>query len=829
MPIDASDMMIILKDKSQWTSAKSFDELAKKMNDALQDIPGATFGFQYPVQMRFNELISGARQDVVCKIFGENLDSLAYYAGKLGGIVSSVNGASDLYVETVTGMPQIVINYNRNALAQYGLNIEDVNRTVNAAFAGQSAGQVFENERRFDLVVRLENSQRRDLSDVQNLLISTPVGSQIPLNQVASVVFTEGANQIQREDAKRRIVVGFNVRGRDVKTVVHELQQKVQSNIRFPPGYFVVYGGAFENLQAAQKRLYIAVPVSLLLIFILLYFAFDSIAQGLLIYTAIPLSAIGGILALTIRGMPFSISAGVGFIALFGVAVLNGLVMISEFNRLRKEGLNDFRQIVLEGSGNRLRPVLMTASVASLGFIPMALSTGAGAEVQRPLATVVIGGLISATFLTLFVLPTLYIWLQKKNRQSGSILVTVIAGLLLFSGNTVYAQRTISLKAAVDSATKNNLFIQSSQINSQRSKELVGTASDVPKTSIIGDYGQINSINDDTRFGITQTINFPTIYKRGKSLQEAEADKTEMETNLTKLRITGEVKRMFYNILVLTEKENILLYADSVYDQFLQKATLRLEKGESNLLEKTAAQTQKSQINIQLQQLKSDLLGAIRSFNTLLNVSEPVIPERQGFKMSSSVNADHIYSDLSPALKYYQQDILISERNLDFQKSRLLPDLTLGYYNQSIIGYQDVDGTLKYYGSGKRFNSVQAGVAISLFAAPQRNRIKSSKTAIQLAQVNFDLHKQQLNTTYLNLLEKYNNQAENIRSYETGLLKHTDTIFTIANQQFLNGEINYLEWVMLVNQAISIRSGYIDAVQQYNELSIHLETLTAYN
>ncbi|HEX3079719.1 MAG TPA: efflux RND transporter permease subunit, partial [Puia sp.] len=759
MPIDASDMMIILKDKSQWTSAKSFDELAKKMNDALQDIPGVTFGFQYPVQMRFNELISGARQDVVCKIFGENLDSLAYYAGKLGGIVSSVNGASDLYVETVTGMPQIVINYNRNALAQYGLNIEDVNRTVNAAFAGQSAGQVFENERRFDLVVRLENSQRRDLSDVQNLLISTPVGSQIPLNQVASVVFTEGANQIQREDAKRRIVVGFNVRGRDVKTVVHELQQKVQSNIRFPPGYFAVYGGAFENLQAAQKRLYIAVPVSLLLIFILLYFAFDSIAQGLLIYTAIPLSAIGGILALTIRGMPFSISAGVGFIALFGVAVLNGLVMISEFNRLRKEGLNDFRQIVLEGSGNRLRPVLMTASVASLGFIPMALSTGAGAEVQRPLATVVIGGLISATFLTLFVLPTLYIWLQKKNRKSGSILVTVIAGLLLFSGNTVHAQRTISLKAAVDSATKNNLFIQSSQINSQRSKELVGTASDVPKTSIIGDYGQINSINDDTRFGITQTINFPTIYKRGKSLQEAEADKTEMETNLTKLRITGEVKRMFYNILVLTEKENILLYADSVYDQFLQKASLRLEKGESNLLEKTAAQTQKSQINIQLQQLKSDLLGAIRSFNMLLNVREPVIPERQGFKMSSSVNADHIYSDLSPALKYYQQDILISERNLDFQKSRLLPDLTVGYYNQSIIGYQDVDGTLTYYGSGKRFNSVQAGVAISLFAAPQRNRIKSSKTAIQLAQVNFDLHKQQLNTTYLNLLEKYNNQA----------------------------------------------------------------------
>jgi heavy metal efflux system protein len=827
MPIDASDMMIILKDKSQWTSAKSFDELAKKMNDALQDIPGVTFGFQYPVQMRFNELISGARQDVVCKIFGENLDSLAFYAGKLGAIVNSVKGASDLYVETVTGMPQIVIHYNRNAIAQYGLNIEDVNRTVNAAFAGQSAGQVFENERRFDLVVRLENTQRRDLSDVQNLLISTPGGSQIPLNQVASVEVTEGANQIQREDAKRRIVVGFNVRGRDVKTVVNELQRKVQTSLRFLPGYFVVYGGAFENLQAAQKRLYIAVPVSLLLIFILLYFAFGSIAQGLLIYTAIPLSAIGGILALTIRGMPFSISAGVGFIALFGVAVLNGLVMISEFNRLKKEGLTDFRQIVLEGTSNRLRPVLMTASVASLGFIPMALSTGAGAEVQRPLATVVIGGLISATFLTLFVLPTLYIWLQKKHRKTRFIPVAVVGGLFLFFGNTVHAQQTISLQAAVDSAVKYNLFLQSSRINSQRSKDLVGTMSDIPKTNIIGDYGQINSINDDTRFGISQTINFPTVYKRGRSLQEAEADKAVMESSLVRIRISGEVKSMYYDILVLIEKEKILLYADSVYDQFLQKASLRFEKGETNLLEKTAAQTQKSQIHIQLQQLKSDLLNTVRSFNALLNMSVPVIPEKKGIKMPSILSADNIDSDLSPALKYYQQDILISQRNLDFQKSRLLPDLTVGYYNQSIIGYQDVDGTLKYYGGGKRFNSVQAGVAISLFAAPQRNRIKSSKTAIQLAQVNFDLHKQQLNTRYLNLLEKYNNQAENIRSYEKGLLKNTDTIFTIANQQFFNGEINYLEWVMLINQAISIRSGYIDAVQQYNELSIHLETLTA--
>jgi heavy metal efflux system protein len=413
MPIDASDMMVILKDKKDWTSAKTYPELEAKMSKALEDVPGVTFGFQYPVQMRFNELMSGARQDVVCKIFGEDLDTLALYANKLGGIINTVEGASGLYVEAVTGMPQIVIKYNRAAIAQYGLNIDDINKVVNTAFAGQSSGTVYEGEKRFDLVVRLSGEQRKDLQDVQNLLIPTAQGTQIPLDAVAKVEIIEGPNQIQREDAQRRIIVGFNVRGRDVQSMVNELLEKVDAKIKLPPGYYVTYGGAFENLIAAKKRLSIAVPVSLLLIFLMLYFTFHSVKQGLLIYSAIPLSMIGGILALAIRGMPFSISAGIGFIALFGVSVLNGIVLVAEFNRLKKEGLTDLKRIVLQGTKVRLRPVLMTAFVASLGFLPMALSTGEGAEVQRPLATVVIGGLLIATFLTLFVLPILYIMFEK--------------------------------------------------------------------------------------------------------------------------------------------------------------------------------------------------------------------------------------------------------------------------------------------------------------------------------------------------------------------------------------------------------------------------------
>jgi len=318
MPMEASDMMVILKDKSEWTSAKTFNELSGKMSKALEDVPGITAGFQYPVQMRFNELMTGARQDVVCKIFGENLDTLAVYANKLGKIINTVEGAQNLFIEPVTGMPQVVIEYNRSIIAQYHLNIDDINRVINTAFAGQSAGLVFEGEKRFDLVVRLNNNQRKDIEDVQNLLIPTPQGTQIPLSQLATVAIKDGPNQIQREDAKRRIVVGFNVRGRDVQSIVNELQQKVEQQIKYPPGYYTTYGGAFENLNQAKDRLMIAVPISLLLIFVLLYFAFNSIKQGLLIYSAIPLSAIGGIFFLALRGMPFSISAGVGFIALFG-------------------------------------------------------------------------------------------------------------------------------------------------------------------------------------------------------------------------------------------------------------------------------------------------------------------------------------------------------------------------------------------------------------------------------------------------------------------------------------------------------------------------------
>jgi heavy metal efflux system protein len=419
MPIEACDLIVVLHPKNQWTKATNMEDLAERMAEALDAVPGVTFGFQQPIQMRFNELMSGVRQDVAIKIFGEDLSVLTTLSKDVSGIIRSVQGVRDVYLEEVTGLPQIVININRDEVAKYGLNIEAINQAINTAFAGQSAGLVFENEQRYDLVVRLAAENRQSIEDVSNIFITAPSGEQIPLKQLAKVEFKIGPNQIQREDAKRRIIVGFNVRGRDIASVVEEIQERIETDVEFPPGYYPVYGGQFENLEEAQARLVIAVPIALSLIFLLLFFTFHSVQQAVLIFTAIPMAAIGGVFALLIRDMPFSISAGVGFIALFGVAVLNGIVLIAQFNRLKSEGLTDLHEIILKGTEIRLRPVLMTAAVASLGFLPMALAQSAGAEVQRPLATVVIGGLISATVLTLIVLPCLYVYFERLSSRGN--------------------------------------------------------------------------------------------------------------------------------------------------------------------------------------------------------------------------------------------------------------------------------------------------------------------------------------------------------------------------------------------------------------------------
>src|SRR5262249_12790140 len=394
----------------------------EKMSKALEDgVPSAAFSFSQPIELRVSELIAGVRSDVALKLFGDDLDTLKKTAGQIAAAVNKVRGAEDVKVEQVSGLPQLQIKPDRSAIARYGLNVEDVNNLVESVVAGKEAGQVYEGEQRFDLVVRLSEAAGRDVETIKNLLLMAPNGQRVPLNQVADVGLVEGRAQISREDTRRRIVVELNVRGRDIGRFVKEAQGVIEQQVKLPAGYYLRWGGQFENLERASARLLLVVPLALFLIFVLLFTTFNSARQAALIYTGIPFAIVGGVLALALRGMPFSISAGVGFIALFGVAVLNGVVMVSYINHLREEG-RPVAEAVREGVEVRLRPVLMTALVASLGFIPMAIATSAGAEVQRPLATVVIGGLVTSTLLTLLILPMLYGWFvrdEKSDKPSG--------------------------------------------------------------------------------------------------------------------------------------------------------------------------------------------------------------------------------------------------------------------------------------------------------------------------------------------------------------------------------------------------------------------------
>ena len=424
MPVERADIMISLKPKAEWTSAETTEELMEKMEETLHTIPGLEAEISQPIQMRNNELLTGIKQDVAIKIFGDDLEELTKLGEHVGKMISGIQGVSGTSVEQVSGLPQIQVVYNHERMAEYGINVDDINQVLETSFAGGIAGSIYEGERKFDIVLRLDNNDR-NVSSIQNLSIPIGSGETIPLTQVADIIYEPAPAQISHENGARRIYVGFNIKGRDVQSTVDEIQNLLDAKLKLPEGYYYTYGGEFQNLQSAITRLMIVVPLALIIIFLLLYATVKNVRESLFVFSAIPLAAIGGVWALWFRGMPFSISAGVGFIALFGVAVLNGIVLIGEMNQMQKNQLSSavesgrsntqlIHERIIDSCMIRLRPVLMTALVASLGFLPMALSHGDGAEVQRPLATVVIGGLITSTLLTLLVLPAIYKTFTKK-------------------------------------------------------------------------------------------------------------------------------------------------------------------------------------------------------------------------------------------------------------------------------------------------------------------------------------------------------------------------------------------------------------------------------
>ena len=425
MPVERADIMIALKPKAEWTSAKTTPELMEKMEETLSAIPGLEAEISQPIQMRNNELLTGIKQDVAIKIFGDDLDVLTQQAGKVKKMIEDVPGVSGIFVEEVAGLPQIQVKYNHEKMAAYGVSVDDISEILETTFAGAVAGSLYEGDKKFDIVLRMDPSQR-NVESLEQLSIPLKDGTDIPLSQVADIDYSPAPAQVSHEDGARRIYVGFNVKGRDVQSTVEDIQKILDEKLKLPDGYYYNYGGEFENLQSATNRLMVVIPIALVIILLLLYATVKNVRESLFVFSAIPLAAIGGVWALWLRGMPFSISAGVGFIALFGVAVLNGIVLIGQMNQMQREektadklsasiGVTELiHHRIIESCMVRLRPVLMTALVASMGFLPMALSQGDGAEVQRPLATVVIGGLITSTLLTLLVLPAIYKTFTKK-------------------------------------------------------------------------------------------------------------------------------------------------------------------------------------------------------------------------------------------------------------------------------------------------------------------------------------------------------------------------------------------------------------------------------
>lgn len=815
MPMETADMMIVLKPKDEWTSADSRDDLANKMKEAMSVIPGVGFEFSQPVQLRFNELMTGVRSDIAIKIYGDDLELLADKAAQVSSLITNVQGVGDIQVEQVQGFPQITVRYNKARLSQYGLKVSDINMILRTAFAGNKAGIVFEGEKRFDLVVRLAKEDRSSIDDIKNLYINTSTGQQVPIDQVADIQYEFSAMQVSRDSGKRRITIGLNVRNRDVESVINDIDAILTQKLKLPPGYTIQYGGQFENLQSAKERLLIAVPVALLLILTLLYFTFHSLKQSLLIFTAIPLSAIGGILALWIRDMPFSISAGIGFIALFGVAVLNGIVLIGYFNQLEKEGMTNIYQRVIEGTKVRLRPVILTAAVASLGFLPMAISTSAGAEVQKPLATVVIGGLISATFLTLIVLPCLYILfsntkkiqLRKKN-----------VALLLLLGSFIgaNAQQMTSAQEIIDYAIEHNLEIKSAEKISVQQELKAQQNFRLGNTQFGVEYGKYNSATErDLAFSVSQSFPFPTVFAKNKALNKAQLEGSKLWIDATKRTLEKEINQLWQKGMYLQSRKQLLIHQDRLIQQLARGTDIQYQTGDVNYLTKVNAESYSADYKKQLKQLDKEI-ETVEYQLQFYTGNQPILWGKDSFEPLSF--QEKLSIENHPLLKYYKNQTVINEKKIEVEKGKLLPDFTLGYNNQSLVENPAYD-------LGDRFSFYSLGVSIPIFNK-NKTDVELAKIEVEKSQLEAQYASKKFENDYLILKNELEKQQISLDYFTNTALKQSKEIQHFALRNYQEGEINQIEYLQYLNRALEIDFNYLDEIYKYNELVITLENLT---
>ncbi|PLX10926.1 MAG: CusA/CzcA family heavy metal efflux RND transporter [Marinilabiliales bacterium] len=821
MSMEEIDMIIKLKPKNQWKITKSKEELADKFKEALSVIPGIEYEFTQPIEMRFNELITGVRADIAIKLFGEDLDYLDQKANEIKNLITDVPGAADIILEKTVGLPQLKVDYKRENIAYYGLSIEEVNQQLTAAFGGQIAGSVFEGERRFDLVVRFQEAFRKDIDNIRNLFIELPNGNQIPLVELAEINYTYGPAKISRDNTRRRVVVSVNVRNRDLESVIFDIQKIIDENISLNPGYHIAYGGQFENLQNASNLLKVAVPVSLLLIFIFLHFAFRSLKDTIMIFTAVPLSAVGGVFLLWLRGMPFSVSAGIGFIALFGVAVLNGIVLIEYLKELKDSGMKDMRELIFKATRERLRPVMLTAASTAVGFLPMAISTSAGAEVQRPLATVVIGGLVTSTMLTMILLPILFYIFNTKNpfrkikvsNKIASIIIIfiVLSPLASFSQEPTDLQ-TITLEQAVEYTKQNNPVLKNAALDVTSARKQKQGVLNFEPTEFNYQNGQINSDIIDYSFEINQNFgSFLSHIQRSKLVGE-NIILSEKEYTIVEREIVTQTKMAYFKWLLLINHYSITQEELKLYKEFIRISSLKYELGETNLLEQTVAETEYASKKNELLKATEELIIAENSLKQLMNIDGNLVPENDSlalYQFRAGTDPQERFSK-SILLDYYESLYQVESVKHKLEKSAYFPELSAGYFNQQI---ENEGG----------FSGWSVGIRFPLWFLPQNAKVQAAKIETEKALNTFEYQKFYLEKEIENLVIQLDQIQNDIIYYHENALKKASFLIKTATVQFEKEEIEYLEFLQSIKLAQEIKRNYFETIYNYNNTALKLE------
>lgn len=823
MAVEDADVMIVMKPFAEWTSADSREEMVAKMKKSLEEIDGAEFNFSQPIQLRFNELMTGAKADIAIKLYGEDMDELYRKAKEAATYVEQVPGASDVIVEQTMGLPQLLINYNRSKIARYGIDIEELNTIIRSAYAGETAGTVFENERRFDLVVRLDKDKVKNLN-IDKLFVRSNEGIQIPVSEVASIDLVEGPLQINRDATKRRVVIGVNVRNADIQQVVSQIRESLDRNVKLQPGYYFEYGGQFENLQKAIDTLLVVIPIALTLILLLLFFAFRSLVYSLVVFSTVPLSLIGGIVALWIRGLPFSISAGVGFIALFGVAVLNGILMINHFNDLNKGRKYKMctSRILSNGCEHLLRPVFLTGLVASLGFVPMALAKTAGAEVQRPLATVVIGGLIVSTAMTLIVIPVFYklvgqfscAW-KRKRRWFGGKGLAVAAALVLSLSGSVYAEtpvRKITLEDAMETAIRNHPRLKMANADIERIRAGRGEVWDGGSTSISYTWGQLNGeYNKDNELAVEQSLGslLTPFYKN--SLVNTQIQRGEHFRNLVKKEIVAEVKRAWANYQYAYNLN--LLYGEQMElaEKLQESGELRYEQGDIDLAERNMIASTAADIHTRWLQSAEALRLAEKRFRWVCYSDENIVPSDSSLSVLPlsiqpvAPSSDH--------LNYLSSGVKEKKEELRIERSRFFPELSLGYTRQKMSPLTGL-------------NSWMVGVSFPVLFMPQQSRSKQAKIAVKMAEWEEESSRTELENKIDELQGGIMQQRKSLDYYEKAALREAQSLQESALLKFRESETSIAELIQSLIVARDIRRNYMETVYNYNVSVLELELYT---